>query len=111
RKSAQAAAPMADDLAAASQRLYRASEQQGVTIKPPAIQRLGGNLKLAAGQINDRLRPLTSGTVDDVDRMLAGQMSLKEIDEFRQGIGLDLNAAKGHDRVFLKRMKDIVDSF
>lgn len=111
RKAAQASAPAADDLATASQRLYQASEQQGVTIKAPAVQRLGGNLKLAAGQINDKLRPLTSGTVDDVDRMLAGNMSLKEIDEFRQGINLDLKAAKGQDVKFLTRMKGIVDSF
>lgn len=109
--AAAAAGSSSDDVAAASQQLYQASEQQGVRFNAQATSHLGQNLKLAAGEINDKLRPLTSGTVDDVDRMLRGEMTLKQIDEFRQGIGLDMKAAKGQDRLFLTRMKGMVDNF
>jgi len=112
RKAAPAAvAPSADDLASTSSALYAASEAQGVAFNPTATKRLGNNLKLAAGQLNEKLRPLTAGTVDDVDKMLGGQMSLKQIDEFRQGLNMDIGAAKGQDRMFLQRMKTITDSF
>jgi hypothetical protein len=109
--AAASAGSSSDDVAAASNRLYTVSEQQGVRFNSQATTRLGQNLKLAAGEINDKLRPLTSGTVDDVDRMLRGEMTLKQIDEFRQGLGLDLRAAKGQDKTFLTRMKTMVDSF
>jgi hypothetical protein len=103
--------PMSDDLANASQKLYTASEQQGVRFNAQATAHLGNNLKVTAGDLNDKLRPLTAGTVDDVNKMLTGEMSLKQIDEFRQGLLLDLKAAKGQDKLYLQRMKGIVDSF
>lgn len=105
------ATPGSDDLAATSNALYKASEAQGVAFTPAATQKLGNNLKLAAGQINDKLRPLTAGTVADVDKMLTGQMTLKQIDEFRQGLGMDIKAAQGQDKMYLTRMKEMVDSF
>lgn len=111
RKAAPAVAPTSDDLAATSSALYAASEAQGVAFNPAATSRLGNNLKLAAGQLNEKLRPLTAGTVDDVNKMLGGQMSLKQIDEFRQGLNMDIGAAKGQDKMFLQRMKTITDSF
>lgn len=106
-----ATGPSSDDLATAANKLYQASEQQGVRFNAQATSKLGNNLKLAAGEINEKLRPLTSGTVDDIDKMLKGEMTLKQIDEFRQGIGLDLKAAKGQDKMFLQRMKQMVDNF
>jgi hypothetical protein len=111
RKAAPVAPPTSDDLAATSSALYRASEAQGVAFKPEATRKLANNLKVAAGQINDKIRPLTAGTVDDVDKMLSGQMTLKQIDEFRQGLGMDIKAAQGQDKMFLERMKGIVDNF
>lgn len=104
-------APTSDDLATASNRLYQASEAQGVRFNEAATSKLRNNLKITAGEINDKLRPLTAGTMDDVEKMLKGEMSLKQIDEFRQGLGLDLKAAKGQDKLYLTRMKTIVDSF
>jgi hypothetical protein len=106
-----ATGPSADDLNTAANQLYRASEQEGVRFNAQATSKLGNNLKLAAGEINEKLRPLTSGTVDDIDKMLKGEMTLKQIDEFRQGIGMDLKAAKGQDKMFLQRMKQMVDGF
>lgn len=111
RKMAPAAAPAADDIATASQALYTASEKQGVAFTPKATTHLKNNIKVAAGQLNEKLRPLTAGTVDDAEKMLSGQMSLKQIDEFRQGLLLDIKAAKGQDKVYLERMKGIVDNF
>jgi len=111
RKAAPAVAPASDDLAATSNALYAASEAQGVAFNPAATTRLGNNLKFAAGEINEKLRPLTAGTVDDVNKVLGGQMTLKQIDEFRQGLNMNIGAAKGQDKMFLQRMKTITDSF
>jgi hypothetical protein len=110
-RNATRQAPASDDLATASNRLYEASEAQGVRFNEVATTKLRNNLKYVAGEVNDKLRPLTSGTVDDVNKMLNGEMSLKQIDEFRQGLGLDLKAAKGQDKLYLTRMKTIVDGF
>lgn len=110
-RKAMPAAPSSDDVAAQSQALYRASEAEGVQFADAAIKDLGQKLKVAAGDINDKLRPITSGTVDDIDNMLTGPMTLEKFDEFRQGIGLDLKTAKGKDKLILTRMKGMLDDF
>src|SRR5690606_38058050 len=67
RKAANALAPSTDDLAQASRRLYEASEAEGVRFSGPSVDRLKNKLKFAAGGINDKLRPKTSGVVDEID--------------------------------------------
>lgn len=111
RKAAEQAAPAADDLKSAAQSLYRQSEAEGVTIAQPAIQRLGGNLKLAAGRINDRLRPNTAGYMDDIEAMATGNMSLEAFDEFRQSLGKSIARAQPDDARTLTSMKRLVDNF
>lgn len=111
RKVANAAAPTADDLGQQSRRLYQASEAQGVRFNVGAVTKLRDSLIAKAGRINEKNRPLTSGTVDDANKMLNGEMSLEELDEFRQGINLDLKSAKGQDRLYLTRLKSAVDDF
>lgn len=110
-KAAQAAAPTTDDLKAAGHALYRAADQQGVMFKDGTVKKLAANLKFTAGGLNEKLRPLTAGTVDDVDRLMTGQMTLQQVDEFRQGLNLDIGRAKGSDKEFLLRMKRTVDHF
>lgn len=103
--------PAAADVAAQSQAMYRASEAQGVAFKAQPVDRLKINLKLLAGDINDKLRPMTSGTVDDIEKQLNGPLTLEKFDELRQGIGLDLKTAKGKDKLILTRMKEYLDNF
>jgi len=110
-KAVQAATPTSDDLASVSQGLYRASEREGVRFKAPALKNLQTNLKMAAGRINDRLRPKTAGFMDDVDALFSGDMSLEAFDEFRKSLNKELARATPDDGRTLSRMKRVVDGF
>lgn len=110
-RGAVPAAPTADDVASQAQALYRASEAQGVTFKPQAVQRLAGNLKIAAGRINDRLRPMTAGFMDDIDAMSNGNMSLEAFDEFRKSLNQSIRKAMPDDARTLGYMKQMADNF
>jgi len=110
-RGAVPAAPTADDVAAQSRALYDASEAQGVTFKPQAVQRLSANLKLAAGRLNDRLRPMTAGFMDDIDAMSNGQMSLEAFDEFRKSLNQSIQKAMPDDARTLNAMKKMADGF
>lgn len=110
-KKALPAAPTADDVAAQAQALYRASEAQGVTFSQPAIKRLSDNLKYSAGRINDRLRPMTAGFMDDIDAMAGGNMTLEAFDEFRKSLNQSINKAMPDDARTLSSMKRMVDHF
>lgn len=111
RKAAQQAAPTSDDLASAAQRLYRASEAEGVNYKAPSVQRLGQNLKIAAGRINDRLRPKTAGFMDDVDNLFTGDVPLEVMDEFRKSLGKEIKRASPDDARTLSSMKRVLDAY
>lgn len=111
RKAAEAYAPTTDELAEFAHNLYRQSEAEGVRFAGPSVDRLKNKLKFAAGGINDKLRPKTAGTVDELDNILNGPISLEALDEFRQGIGLDLKTAQGSDKLRLTRMKQALDEF
>lgn len=110
-KANKVAAPTADDVAAQARALYKASEQQGVAFRQPAIKKLSNNLKVAAGRINDRLRPLTAGYMDDIDALASGDMSLEAFDEFRKGLNLSIGKAMPDDARTLGHMKRMVDHF
>jgi hypothetical protein len=111
QRAANQAAPSSDDLASASQQMYRASENEGVRLKAPAMQHLGTNMKLVAGRVNEKLRPKTAGFVDDIDSAFSGDMSLAEFDEFRQTLNAELKTAGDNDRRTLTAMKKVVDAF
>lgn len=110
QKVANTAAPTSDDLAAASQQLYRASEAEGVRYTAPAVDKLKNNLKFAAGRLNDRLRPKTAGFVDDIDSM-TGDMPLEVFDEFRKSLNQEIRRATPDDARTLSSMKRIADAF
>lgn len=111
RKAANAAAPSSDDLAREGRRLYDAFEREGVRYKTPAVQRLAGNLKAAAGRINDRLRPKTAGFMDDIDNLFQGDLSLEEFDEFRKSLNMELRRATPDDARTLNAMKRVADAW
>jgi hypothetical protein len=64
-----------------------------------------------AGDLNEKLRPITAGTVDDIEKTLKGPLTLEKFDELRQGISLDLRKAQGNDKRILLQMKDHLDKF
>jgi len=103
--------PTSDDVLAQSQALYRASEQQGVKFKDTGIQHLGANLKMAAGRINDRLRPETAGFMDEIDALFNNDMSLEVFDEFRKSLNKSIPKAKPDDVRTLTAMKKVLDHF
>jgi hypothetical protein len=103
--------PASEELKVAKDLLYKTSEKEGFSLKEGAINRLKANMKAAGGDINPDNRKLTAGTIRDVDRRLKPNMSLKELDEFRQSIGTNVGAAAGDDQVKLMQMKDSIDSF
>lgn len=109
RKAVQQAAPSADDLAMASNALYAQADQAGVTLKPQTTDRLVQNMKVAAGPLNDKLRPNTAGIVQDIEALRGQPMTLKQFDELRQEIGLAMKNAQPQDVRSLQRMKNIVD--
>lgn len=111
RQTAAAAAPTSDDLANTAQQLYRASEAEGVRYKAPAVQHLGQNLKIAAGRINDKLRPKTAGFVDDIDGIFSGDMPLEVMDEFRKSLGKEAARATPDDARTLNSMKRVLDGY
>jgi hypothetical protein len=111
QKAANAATPSSDELGGAAQQLYRASEAEGVMLKAPAIQRLGANMKVAAGRVNDKLRPKTAGFVDDIDDMVSGDMTLEAFDELRKSLNAELKTASPDDARTLTSMKRVVDAF
>ena len=111
RKAAQSATPSSDDLASTAQKLYRASEAEGVRYKAPAVTHLGANLKVAAGRVNDRLRPKTAGFVDDIDSMFNSDMPLEVMDEFRKSLGKEIGRASPDDARTLTSMKRVLDSY
>jgi hypothetical protein len=111
RKAAAVATPASDDLKTASQSLYRASEREGVRYGAQPIQKLGANLKMAAGKLNDRLRPKTAGFIDDIDDRFTGDMSMEAFDEFRKELNLELRRASPSDSNTLSAMKRTLDNF
>lgn len=110
-KAANAAAPSTDDLAAASNRLYKAADQAGITVKAPAFNRLSQNVQAVAGRINKDLRPNTAGIVDDVLSMRGRNITLQELDELRQVVGQSMAKAQPQDVRTLQRIKDVIDGF
>lgn len=109
-KRAMPVAQTAADVAAQAKALYRASEAQGVRFSAPAVKHLAANLKMAAGRINDRLRPQTAGFIDDINAM-AGDMPLEVFDEFRRSLGDSIKKAMPDDQRTLMQMKNVVDHF
>lgn len=111
RNASQATAPTTDDLAAASNALYSQADQAGITIKPQTTDKLVNNMKMAAGELNVNLRPRTAGVVQDITSIQGKPLTLKQLDEVRQSIGLAMKNADAQDVRTLQRMKTIVDSF
>lgn len=109
RKAVQQSSPTADDLAAASNALYTQADQAGVVLKPQTTDKLVQNMKIAAGSLNDKLRPNTAGIVQDIENLRGQPMTLKQFDELRQEIGLAMKNAQPQDVRTLQRMKTIVD--
>lgn len=111
-KQAMPAAQSADELAAASNALYRQAEQAGVAVREPAFNRMAQNVLLAAGRINKDLRPNTAGIVDDVAAMATGRpVTLQELDELRQVVGQSMKNAQPQDVRTLERIKGVIDNF
>lgn len=104
-------APSSGELKEVAGALYKVSELHGVRFNQPAVQHLGANLRMAAGRVNDKLRPKTAGFVDDIENAFSRDMSLETFDEFRQMIGAELKRATPDDARTLMRMKNVMDSF
>jgi hypothetical protein len=102
-------APALDDLAQQTDDLYRAARAQGVTINAPAVDKMVGNIQIAAGGINDKLRPNTAGIVEDALKLKGQNLTLEALDEFRQQIGLAMKQAQPQDVRTLTRIKSVVD--
>ena len=91
--------------------LYDASEASGVVFTPDAMGTLGKRLKLAAGRINDKLRPKTAGYADELEDIFNREMSLEDFEEFRQVLGAEMKTASENDRRTLGAMKRVMDNF
>lgn len=99
------------DLANETNRLYAASRAAGVTINAPSVDRLVNNIQMAAGRLNKDLRPNTAGVVDDALALKGKNLSLEELDEFRQVVGNSMARAQPQDVRTLTHIKKMVDNF
>lgn len=91
--------------------LFDASEMSGVRFKPDSVTTLGRRLKLAAGKLNEKLRPKTAGYADEIDQVFSGEMSLEDFEDFRQVLGAEMKSASENDRRTLGAMKRVLDNF
>ena len=110
-KTPKPVAQSADELANEASQLYQKADQAGVIIKNTAVNKLAGNVQLAAGRINRDLRPNTAGIVDDVAAIAGKDMSLQEMDELRQVVGQSMKNAQPQDVRTLERIKAVIDHF
>jgi hypothetical protein len=111
QKAANESAPSVEDLTTASKALYDQAAQQGLVIKPQSADNMINNMQLAAGRINEKLRPKTAGLVDDIMASKGQPMSLERFHELRQEVNLALKNAEPQDERTLMRMKTILDGF
>lgn len=111
RTASEKAAQSVDELAAASNTLYKKAEEAGVIIKPEAADGLYKRMEVMAGRLNDKLRPKTAGIVEDIQAMAGKPLSLQEFDELRQTVGLAMKNADAQDVRTLTQMKSVIDSF
>jgi hypothetical protein len=109
-KAAKASIPV-DALREQTNAFYKQSEALGLKVSQKSMKHLAGNLKIAAGKTNDKLRPRISGIVDDLDDLASGPMSLEDLDEFRQIVGDEYRRATKSEKRILQRMKGMIDSF
>ena len=110
-KAPKVAMESADDLAARSQALYDSADAAGVVIQPQEMSRLAQNVELAAGNLNTNLRPNTAGIVQEAKAIAGKPVTLRELDEFRQTVGLAMKRAEPQDVRTLQKIKNVVDHF
>lgn len=111
RKSGLLPAKSSKELKAAAGDQFDASEASGVEFQPASVEKLGKRLKLAAGRASDKLRPKTSGYLDELDDLFTGKMSLEDFEEFRQVLGKEIKKASANDARTLSAMKRTLDDF
>lgn len=104
-------APTIDELTQATDDFYARSRAAGVTIKQPSFDKLANNMQLAAGRLNEKLRPGTAGIVEDVMALKGRNITLEELDDLRQQVGDAMSGAKRQDIRTLTRMKTVLDHF
>lgn len=104
-------APALDELQRATDDLYSQARAAGITVKAPATDRMVANVEVAAGRLNNNLRPQTLGIVDEARALKGRNLSLDELDEFRQTIGNALKGASPDDARTLMQVKRTVDAF
>jgi hypothetical protein len=102
-------APALDELQQQTDALYRAARTAGAGVKASAVNRMAQNIEVAAGRLNPALRPNTAGIVDDAKALMGKDLSLDELDEFRQQVGLAMQGASAQDTRTLMRIKSVVD--
>lgn len=80
------AAPTIDDTRQAAQRAYQAADNAGVVFAPQGIQRLSTSIKneLANFGYHPQLQPRVAATLNEVERLAQGNVTLKGLDQLRR---------------------------
>ena len=91
--------------------LFNKARASGVMVKPQGVNRLVDNMEIAAGRINQNLRPKTAGVIEDIIDMKGKGADVQAIHELRQTIQKVMKRAESQDVRTLKRMLDIIDNF
>jgi len=112
-RAIQQATPSVDQLKNASRQVFKEISDQGITVKPEALNTLTNNIERAARQAGARPRttPETFGVIDEFKDLAGRTIDLDELDELRT---VAQNAAKSIDpakKAPAVAMIDEIDSF
>jgi len=91
--------------------LFDRARASGAMVTPEGSKRLVQNMQLAAGRLNEKLRPNTMGLVEDLADFSGKPMDVQTLHELRQEIGLAMRGASQTDLRTLNRMMKVMDGF
>jgi len=103
----------ADEIAQASNALYKSPEIANVTFKPDAIDQLQDSMRKNLGKINNRLAPTTHGLIDTLDDPINGKdFTIEDLETTRQMLGRQAgNFANPQEQTAAIGAKQTIDNY
>lgn len=109
RKVLKETIPQLADLKAASQSLYRDAKNANVALKQPYFANVIGRMKAAAGRVNEKLHPKSTGVLEVLEKEIGRTPSLQEVDEVRRIVAGARKTAEPDDARLLGKMLKTLD--
>lgn len=110
RKVLKEAIPQRADLKAAAQSLYKEAENANVRLAQPYFANVVNRMKSAAGRVNEKLHPKSSGAIEVLEKEIGRSPSLQEVDDVRRILGNAAKSAEPDDARILGNMLRELDN-